>query len=125
MDISIPISIGELCDKVSILEIKRENIADTTKLEHINFELSSLREILVQQSVVDDPLFFKLKAINQKLWETEDDIRECEREKDFGTKFIELARNVYHFNDERFRIKSEINKKHRSTIFEEKSYKQY
>jgi hypothetical protein len=124
MKILAPISVGELYDKTSILEIKSGKIIDTLKLEHISSELAFLRDILTQQEI-DHSLFHELKEVNGKLWQIEDDIRECERQKDFGEKFIELARNVYHYNDKRFSIKNEINKKYHSTIFEEKSYEQY
>ena len=125
MKIVAPISIGELCDKISILEIKREKIADSRKLEHINSELLLLREVLIQQEEVSHSLFHELKEVNKTLWDIEDDIRGCEREKDFGEKFITLARNVYRYNDKRFAIKDEINKRYNSTIVEEKSYERY
>jgi septal ring factor EnvC (AmiA/AmiB activator) len=125
MKIVAPISIGELCDKISILEIKRKKILNTEKLEHIHSELLLLSEILAQQEEVSHSLRHELKEVNKKLWQIEDDIRECEREKDFSEKFIALARSVCRYNDKRFAIKNEINKRYNSTIVEEKLYERY
>jgi tRNA A37 threonylcarbamoyltransferase TsaD len=86
MKILAPISVGELYDKTSILEIKSGKIIDTLKLEHISSELAFLRDILTQQEI-DHSLFHELTEVNGKLWQIEDDIRECERQKDFGEKF--------------------------------------
>lgn len=124
MKILAPISVGELYDKISTLEIKSEKITDVVKLGHINSELAFLKGIFTRQKM-DHSLFFDLKEVNKKLWQIEDEIRVYEREKDFGENFIDLARSVYHYNDKRFSIKNEINKKYNSTIFEEKSYEQY
>lgn len=124
MKILAPISIGELYDKISILEIKSEKISDTKKLENIKNELYFLNELL-NEKATNEPLFLDLKEVNKKLWEIEDDIRLCEKENNFGEKFIELARSVYITNDKRFELKNEINSKYNSLIVEEKSYEKY
>jgi len=120
MKISVPISVGELIDKITILEIKGEKIKDEEKLENINHELEELSSIMK-----DDEYKSQLKSINEKIWDIEDRVRDCERKGDFGKEFIETARSVYKFNDERARIKYEINKKFNSSIVEEKSYSKY
>jgi hypothetical protein len=124
MKILAPISIGELYDKISILEIKSEKIIDTVKLENIKQELVFLTQLL-NEKVEREPLFSELKQVNLKLWEIEDEIRICEKKKDFGQNFIELARSVYITNDQRFKIKNKINLKYNSLIVEEKSYEKY
>ena len=111
-EISVAIAPGELLDKISILEIKNERIKDPAKLQNIRTELAILQKISTQaipQNQQISQLFQDLKKINETLWVIEDDIRDCERDKDFGPKFIELARSVYITNDERARIKKEIN----------------
>tara|TARA_E500000178_G_C16601425_1_gene564826 strand:- start:144 stop:539 length:396 start_codon:yes stop_codon:yes gene_type:complete len=119
------ISAGELFDKISILEIKKANISNKEKLNEIEKELSSLNTT-VKNFIPDQSEISKyindLKNINLKLWDIEDRKRAAEKNKDFGEKFIELARNVYKFNDERAKIKLAINKTLGSNIKEVKSY---
>jgi len=128
MIINIPVSIGELIDKISILKIKKKNIHNLNKQKLINKELILLTERLKSVLHVNKDLkkyLNKLININKKLWEIEDKIRKCERKKKFDNEFIKLARSVYLTNDERSKIKFEINKKFGSTIIEIKSYKKY
>ena len=122
------ISAGELLDKISILEIKLEKIKNKTNQEKINKEYKILKE--VQNSSIEvteklKTLFKKIKEVNQNLWDIEDKLRFCEKNKDFGKNFIELARGVYFNNDKRSKIKSEINKILMSNIREVKEYVQY
>jgi len=122
------ISVGELLDKISILEIKQANIKDQSKLEIINKEHASLKDALDKNVKITDEinsLYEKLKNINTKLWGIEDSKRDCERRKDFGEEFIQLARSVYIENDTRAKIKNEINKLSGSNISEIKSYDKY
>lgn len=121
MNIKVPISVGELYDKISILEIKKEKIRDQDKLVNINGEFDSLSQIS-RLCPIDSKLYSALKSVNQELWDIENTKRQKELEKDFGSEFIELARNVYIKNDERFKIKNEINIRYDSAITEEKSY---
>jgi hypothetical protein len=123
----VEISNGELLDKFSILEIKMGNIIDPAKLTNIENEYKELTSDctdLLRDSTISS-LYAELKSINQKLWVVEDDIRECERRKDFGQEFISLAREVYFTNDERARVKKEINLASGSSLVEEKSYQAY
>ena len=123
--IIVEVSVGELLDKISILEIKKDKIKDPEKLSFINNEHSILKNQLEKNVKSDDKLeklFQDLKEINAKLWVIEDDKRDCEKNKDFGEKFITLARNVYKFNDERAKIKLAINNALGSNIKEVKSY---
>jgi hypothetical protein len=116
---------GELIDKITILEIKSERIADAEKLKNVTHELSVLSDTRdTHLSGVNGlgELAQQLKTINETLWEIEDDIRACEAEKDFGQKFIDLARAVYITNDKRAAVKKEINLLTGATIIEEKSY---
>ena len=119
------ISAGELFDKITILEIKKARISNKEKLNDINKELSSLNET-VKKFIPDQSNISKyindLKNINLKLWDIEDEKRDAEKNKKFDKKFIELARNVYKFNDERAKIKLEINNKLGSNIKEVKSF---
>ena len=127
MLINTPISLGELVDKISILIIKEKNITDETKLDHVKKELDFLQNTLtnyVQQEEINDYLA-NLININSKLWDIEDDIRECERNKLFDQTFIDLARSVYFTNDERAKVKNDINKTFGSELVEVKSYKEY
>ncbi len=128
MIINIPISWGELIDKITILEIKMDRIQDVKKLENINKELQALRMIF-DQGCSDPEMIVQLKAglraVNEKLWEIEDDIRRCEKAKDFSQRFIDLARAVYINNDQRAALKREINTVLKSELFEEKSYEDY
>ena len=122
------ISAGELMDKITILEIKKVKITDPGKQVIINKELNSLHSTfqtsLTPSSELQEQIA-KLKNINLKLWDIEEGKRECERQKDFGDKFIQLARSVYIENDNRAKIKAEINRLTNSTISEVKSYKTY
>ena len=122
------ISAGELMDKITILEIKKVKITDPEKQVIINKELNSLHSTY-QTSLTPSPelqeQITKLKNINLKLWDIEEGKRECERQKNFGDKFIQLARSVYIENDNRAKIKAEINRLTNSTISEVKSYKAY
>ena len=121
----IEISNGELVDKLSILEIKLNKIQDSEKLKNIHKEYSLLEKAASLIIKRDDPLYRQLLDINQKLWEIEDRIRELEKNKDFGSEFIETARMVYFNNDIRAKIKQQINLKTNSDLFEEKSYEDY
>ena len=127
MIINTPISLGELVDKISILMIKKKNISDSIKLQHINKELEFLQKTLkkyISEDEINDFLQ-KLVNINSKLWDIEDDIRECERKKLFDQTFIDLARSVYFTNDERAKVKNDINKTFGSELVEVKSYEEY
>ena len=128
MEIKGPISLGELVDKITILEIKNEKINNKEKLINISNELDKLLTLLnsLQLSKKDlDKYSKQLYVVNKKLWETEDILRALENEKSFNKEFIENARNVYKLNDERFRIKNKLNTQFSSEIIEEKSYKEY
>ena len=126
--IIIEVSIGELLDKISILEIKQEKIKDPEKLKFINNEYSILKNQL-EKSVKSDEklnnLYQSLKEINAKLWIIEDDKRQCEKDKDFGEKFIKLSRDVHFLNDDRAKIKLKINNLTGSAIKEIKEYTSY
>ena len=127
MLIDTPISLGELVDKISILIIKDKNIDDLDKKNHVNKELSFLKKTLkkyLKDEEIKDYLD-ELIEINSKLWVIEDDIRDCERNKIFDQKFIDLARSVYFTNDIRAVIKSKINKNFGSELVEVKSYEKY
>ena len=126
--IIVEVSIGELLDKISILEIKQEKIKDPEKLRFISNEHSILKKQLDDNVKSDDKindLFQSLKDINAKLWVIEDDKRQCEKLKDFGGKFIKLSRNVHFLNDDRAKIKLEINNYTGSAIKEIKEYTSY
>jgi len=122
------ISPGELLDKISILEIKLEKVKDKNSLEEIEKEYKILKEIQTSSIDITDKikdLFQSVKNVNVKLWNIEDKLRICEKNKDFGKKFIELARSVYFANDERAELKSKINKILKSNIIEIKQYDNY
>ena len=126
--ISVEIAFGELIDKITILEIKLERISNAEKLANVQTEWQTLIEARDQAITTSDELTRLsngLKAVNETLWVIEDDIRDCERNSDFGKKFIELARAVYRTNDERARIKHQINELLGSRLVEEKSYSAY
>jgi hypothetical protein len=127
-EILVPISPGELLDKITILEIKSERIDDPDKVANVRHELSLLSKVW-SESVTEDPtisdLHLKMKAINEELWEIEDDIRDEERNKQFGDRFVALARAVYVTNDKRAQAKKDVNLHLGSEIVEEKSYKDY
>ena len=119
-------SIGEIVDKLSILQIKKENIFDVEKLSNINKEYLYLHEIVFSElNISHDEDYLKLLEVNKKLWVIEDDIRDKERQKEFDEEFIKLARAVYYTNDVRAKIKKEINLKYGSGFVEEKSYNEY
>ena len=122
------ISVGELLDKISILEIKQKNLKDNEKIKIVNKELESLNMTLNKDVTMTEEiqsLYQDLKKINSILWDIEDGKRDCERNKDFGDKFIELARSVYIENDNRSKIKNKINQLSGSNISEVKSYDKY
>ena len=126
--IIVEVSIGELLDKISILEIKQEKIKDPEKLKFINNEHSVLKDQLkknVKSSDKLNNLYKSLKEINAKLWVIEDDKRQCEKDKNFGEKFIKLSRDVHFLNDDRAKIKLEINNHTGSVIKEIKEYTNY
>jgi hypothetical protein len=127
MIIKTPVSLGELVDKISILYIKNINIKDDEKLKLIREEFELLSTTLNDHIKKDDIQKYldSLIEINSKLWIIEDDIRDCERNKNFGQKFIDLARSVYFTNDKRSEVKLNINKKFGSKIIEVKSYEEY
>ena len=125
-EILVPVSVGELIDKITILRIKQRHIKDAAKLRNIGAELSALEAVCVKAKLdTKDALAGELEAINQKLWVIEDDIRDKERTRTFDQRFIELARAVYVTNDERFQVKSKINAAAGSLYKEEKSYRDY
>ena len=126
--IIIEVSVGELLDKISILEIKKEKITDPEKLKFVSNEYSILKEHLKKNFKSNDKLeklFQDLKKINARLWAIEDDKRNCEKNKDFGEKFIKLSRDVHFLNDERAVIKLKINNQTGSRIKEIKQYTKY
>jgi hypothetical protein len=126
MIVDIPISIGELVDKITILQIKQEKIIDQNKLKNIQLELQLLSNKL---SLLEIPHLFEqmssLYSVNKELWNIEDDIRKKEKIKQFDNEFVELARSVYYKNDKRAALKKEINILVGSTLVEEKQYDEY
>ncbi|MBE93978.1 DUF6165 family protein [Marinobacter sp.] len=126
--IKVPVSFGEVLDKITILEIKSERIADAEKVKNVRLELDELsatwNEAVQDQEAIAD-LRKQLKEVNEALWEIEDDIRDQEAAQDFGAKFIELARAVYVTNDKRAAIKKDVNLALGSRFVEEKSYQDY
>tara|TARA_Y100000590_G_C15507016_1_gene933922 strand:+ start:301 stop:684 length:384 start_codon:yes stop_codon:yes gene_type:complete len=127
MIVKIPVSLGELLDKISILLIKEQNIKDDKKLILVKEELKDLQKSKNQvlKGISSDKYLNELVEVNSKLWDIEDEIRDCERNKDFGENFIQLARSIYFNNDKRSKIKLEINSKYGSKIVEVKSYEEY
>ena len=126
--ILIEISVGELLDKISILEIKKERIKDTDKLKFIDDEYLILKKQLDENITLSDQLkklYEELKAINTKLWDIEDNKRMCEKNSDFGENFIKLSRDVHFLNDDRAKIKLEMNNHTGSSIKEIKEYTSY
>lgn len=124
----VPISWGELLDKIAILQIKSERVTAEGALANVRAELAKLSAIAVPAAAKGerlDELRAGLKRVNETLWEIEDAIRECEAKKDFGDRFVALARSVYITNDERGRIKRDINTLLGSELFEEKQYTSY
>ena len=127
-EILAPVSFGELLDKISILQIKSERIADPAKLANVRKELEALSATWLEHPAAQaqiPELRANLKAVNERLWDIEDDIRRCEQNQSFGEEFIRLARAVYFENDERARIKKAINLALGSSYVEEKSYQDY
>ncbi len=128
MALKVDISFGELLDKITILQIKSERIADAAKLQNIHHEMELLQSIWEKSEEVNIDIKFEiyeLKSINEKLWDIEDDIRDKELKKEFDKDFIELARAVYITNDKRAEFKRKINIKLNSELVEEKSYADY
>ena len=128
ISVTVDIAPGELVDKITILEIKLDRIACEAKLQNIRTEwavLTKARDADLPRSTQLDNLTAELKEINKKLWVIEDDIRDCERQRDFSNEFIRLARAVYLNNDERARLKRRINELLGSPLIEEKSYAAY
>jgi plasmid replication initiation protein len=126
--LSIEVAPGELIDKITILEIKSERIADPAKLANVRTELATLaaaRRRSISDSAALSGLSQQLKAVNEALWDIEDAIRLCERDQDFGPRFVELARSVYRQNDRRAAIKRKINELLGSKLIEEKDYAPY
>ena len=120
-----PVSLGEIIDKITILEIKTEQLNGTAQA-HASHELGLLVQVLTSADISMDPsLKVQLQSVNRRLWQIEDDIRDHEHRKDFGPSFIELARSVYFNNDERAAIKRQINERYGSAIVEVKSYSDY
>ena len=124
MKILIPVSLGELYDKISILEIKIANLNDPKKIANVIKEYKELK-LIADQHPIDIDFYERLLEVNKKLWDIEDGIRDLERVQQFDQKFIDLARAVYLNNDPRSEIKKEINLKYGSELIEEKSYKKY
>ena len=127
-NIHVPVSPGEVLDKITILEIKSERMGDPEKVTNVRVELALLQETwkeFIRDDEVISDLRAQLKKINQDLWEIEDDIREKERAREFDKRFIELARSVYVTNDRRSRVKKDLNLHLGSEIVEEKSYQDY
>ena len=126
--ILVPVAPGEMLDKITILEIKLERIEDAAKRANVEREhriLQKVRGEKIPESPELADAYARLKAVNERLWVIEDDIRDCERDGDFGPTFIDLARSVYRVNDQRATIKKEINLLLGSALIEEKSYKDY
>ena len=127
-NILVPVSPGELLDKITILEIKSERMSDPAKVANVRTELALLQETwakAVQEDAVVRRLHDALKEINEALWEIEDDVRDKERVKEFDQRFVELARSVYFTNDRRSEVKKQLNLHLGSRINEEKSYQDY
>lgn len=127
-EILVPVSPGELIDKITILQIKQKRISDPAKRENVDRELKLLLEVRDQHVAASaelDRLTRELTIVNTKLWQIEDDIRQCESEQEFGQRFIELARSVYFNNDRRAQLKRAVNKLLGSDLIEEKSYVDY
>jgi hypothetical protein len=121
----IEVSVGEIVDKLSILQIKTGIIKDEEKFANVKKEYDYLYDIVFKEMKIEHSDLFDMVSINQKLWKIEDDIRDKERDKTFDDEFVELARAVYFTNDERAKIKKKINIKYGSNFIEEKSYKKY
>ena len=128
MSVSIPVPWGELIDKITILEIKKEELSNPEALANVSREHDALSAVQAQHAPMPDGLAEVKQAlleVNRQLWKIEDDIRDCERQGDFGPVFIELARSVYITNDRRAALKRQVNELMNSDLFEEKSYTDY
>ena len=128
MLIHVPVSWGELLDKITILEIKAERIADPVKTANVAKELAALRATRDEAGVdltLISAVIGALREVNEALWRIEDDIRDCERQGDFGARFVALARDVYRTNDKRAALKRQVNEALGSDLVEEKSYAAY
>ena len=128
MKINVPASVGELFDKITILEIKKKKIKDKEKLKHVNIELNLLNKVVTKKKINKRKilkLINTLKSINLKLWNVEDKLRKLEKEKSFKSLFIQKARSVYILNDKRSVIKNNINIETNSNVNEVKSYEKY
>ena len=125
--VTIPVSVGEIIDKLSILQVKKNKISDETKLEFVNKEFKILHDLssIHLNNLEIESLYHQLIEINSSLWDVEDKLRVLEKEKKFEGEFISLARKVYFTNDERFRLKNEINSITSSEIREVKDYVKY
>lgn len=126
--VEVPVSLGELVDKITILEIKSERMTDEKKLANVRKELALLTAVKDAQKLSGaafEKIYAALKSTNEALWVIEDDIRDCERNKRFDTRFVELARAVYVTNDKRAALKNELNQLFNSALVEEKSYAAY
>jgi len=128
MKINIPVSVGELIDKITILEIKLERIKDIEKIKNVKKEYTELKNIendLKKNKDFEEKYFSKLKQVNIQLWNIEDEIRIFEKNKNFDDNFLKLARSVYKLNDERSVLKRKINLEYGSEYIEEKDYEEY
>lgn len=128
MLVSVPVSWGELLDKITILDIKNERIGDAAKRANVARELSALNGVVASHGPLPEgaaALIDDLRSVNAALWDIEDEIRDCERQADFGARFVELARAVYHTNDRRAAVKRQLNDLLGSELVEEKSYQPY
>lgn len=128
MSVQIAVSYGELFDKISILEIKRSNVVRPDQRTNIENELDVLNRVratAVPAGVEIDDLMAGLSDVNARLWDVEDELRDCERRNEFGTTFVELARSVYRLNDRRAELKRELNQRLGSELTEEKLYNEY
>lgn len=123
--VKLPVSIGELWDKYTILLIKKEKVIDQDKIKHILNEIDYFSTIINDYPYENNKMFIDLKRVNSELWDIEDKIRIKEKKKEFDDEFINLARQVYHKNDERATIKSNINVEYKSQIHEVKEYVNY
>jgi hypothetical protein len=125
----VPISVGELFDKISILEIKSERLSGEAKLANVNHEMRLLKDIATNLDLRERErlaaILPRLKEVNERIWEAEDKIRECERNHTFGDVFLEVARSIYRLNDARAAAKRELNILSSSMVVEEKSYAEY
>jgi predicted RNA-binding protein with EMAP domain len=123
MSYLVPVSLGEIIDKITILEIKSEKIFNLESLKNIDEELASLKRVTIPP--VDQKLIDQLKEVNLELWDVEDELRQRERQKDFSLSFVGMARSVYLLNDKRASLKKKINITYGSKLIEEKSYSVY